>query len=558
MKIKFILILYTITFSIAYSQNNSKDILKDSYITIYKKINTSDSDPIKQQYFLEAYMKKARMENNWEKIVNGYKNYLHHSPRKQMIVYADSMVYAALDSDKMKLIASAYLTKGLTFYWNKNYVDALDNYILSYKYLQKSNSQDPYLKHKLAYNMGLIKYYLGRYNEALEELKPALDYFETDHRKAYLVTLHFMALCYRSLGNYKICSNINLKGIEKGKDLEDRSMEVYFRSSEGINQYYKGNYQAAIDSLVKVIPLIESKGDFANVTQGHYYIGKSYWELGKQKAAIPYLKLVDQSITKNNYIKQDILDTYTLLENYYKSKGELEAYQQYMAKEIQATKTLLARKDILSPKINKDYNQANLINEQNSKHNLTKLIRWKERINGLLWALIVGSTLLIVLFLWQNKGLRVRLKKNLEQFTFKSRKKNSGSKIDISETTKNVIIEQLRVFENKEKYLNKNLSLEALSSSFDTNSKYVSFVIKQERRKKFPQYINELRIDWLVNSLRKNTEAGEQNDATISELAEIAGFSSVQSFTKHFKQKTGMSVSGYIRKLNAEYSKQAE
>src|SRR5690606_34088864 len=127
-----------------------------------------------------------------------------------------------------------------------------------------------------------------------------------------------------------------------------------------------------------------------------------------------------------------------------------------------------------------------------------------------------------------------------------------GSKIDISKATKKSILEQLEAFEKVEKYLDKNLSLDAIAAAFETNSKYISQIIKQERKKKFPQYINDLRIDWLVESLRRSIEKGEDGKTPISKLAENAGFTSIQSFTKYFKLKTGMTVSSFIRKLRAE------
>src|SRR5690606_17243327 len=155
MKFKILFFIYAITISTIYAQNTSDEILKESYTTIYKMIKATDEDSIQQRFLLKGFMQKARIENNWKQIVQGYKNYLHQSPREQMIVYADSMVYSALDSKDTHLIASAFLTKGLTYYWYKQYGKALDNYILSNKYLQKSNSENPYLKNKLSYNMGL-------------------------------------------------------------------------------------------------------------------------------------------------------------------------------------------------------------------------------------------------------------------------------------------------------------------------------------------------------------------------------------------------------------------
>src|SRR5690606_3585578 len=415
MKSKILLFIYALTISTLYAQNSVIEILEESYPTIYKKINAAKENPTQQQFLLEAFMFKARKENNWKQIVQGYKNYLHHSPREQMVVYGDSMILAALESKDSKLIASAYLTKGLTYYWRKQYVKALDNYVLSNEYLQRSDSEDPYLKHKLSYNMGLIKYYLEQYDEALTALKSCLDYFKLHNNAAYLVTLHLTGQTYRGLGNYKMSSQINSQGLEKGKEVGNQSFEVYFKESEAINQYYYHNYQSAIDTLAKVIPEIENLGDFANVTLGNYYIGKSYWDLNKQENAIPYLKLVDQSITDNEYIKNEILDTYTMLENYYKSIGDSTTYHQYQGKHLQMTNALMDRHNSLFPKINTEYDQANIIKEQERRDNKEKLSKQSELPNWLLWILILGGLVVLTAVLWYYKSLKRRnLKKQFD------------------------------------------------------------------------------------------------------------------------------------------------
>src|SRR5690606_10461367 len=133
---------------------------------------------------------------------------------------------------------------------------------------------------------------------------------------------------------------------------------------------------------------IENLGDFANVTLGNYYIGKSYWDLNKQETAIPFLKLVDQSITDNEYIKNEILDTYTMLENYYKSIGDSTTYLHYLEKQNQMTNTLMDRHKSLFPKINTEYDQANIIKEQERRENKEKLSKQFKLPDWLLWILI--------------------------------------------------------------------------------------------------------------------------------------------------------------------------
>src|SRR5690606_5811442 len=120
------------------------------------------------------------------------------------------------------------------------------------------------------------------------------------------------------------------------------------------------------------------------------------------------------------------------------------------------------------------------------------------------------------------------------------------AKMHISPKTESNIIKQLERFEEQEKYLDKNLSLSALTTSFSTNMNYLSQVIRQQRGKNFSDYINDLRIDYIIKSLHENKSFKHYK---IKALAEAAGYSDVRCFTKYFKIKTGMVPSSYIKNM---------
>src|SRR5690606_31628229 len=357
---KLLLIIYITFLCPIYSQVTRENILDESYTSIYKLIGTSDKNSDELKIYLNAFLKKAEAENNWDKIVQGYKNYLHYSPIQYRSMYADSMILKALQSEDKLLIASSYLTKGIVYYGQKEYEKAMDNYGIANEYFLKSNQKSPYLKYKIKYNIGLMSYFLEQFDDALSELSQCLHFFESKNTKAYLSTLHSIGLCHRSMGNYELASDINKLGIGKGIELADQSLEVYFKHSEGINQYYKKHYQEAIYALEKMILPIEKLGDFANVTLGHYYLGKSYWALGKSEDAIYHLTKVDESYSTKGYIQLEFLDAYDILKAYYGSVGDQKKQQCYNQQSDKIKFILLARNNKLFSKINKKYNLANI------------------------------------------------------------------------------------------------------------------------------------------------------------------------------------------------------
>ncbi len=70
--------------------------------------------------------------------------------------------------------------------------------------------------YKVKYNIAIIKYFLGFYDEAISLFTECTDYFKEKNTRAYLNSLHLLGLCHNRIGNYGLCSEINKKGIEEG------------------------------------------------------------------------------------------------------------------------------------------------------------------------------------------------------------------------------------------------------------------------------------------------------------------------------------------------------
>ena len=113
------------------------------------------------------------------------------------------------------------------------------------------------------------------------------------------------------------------------------------------------------------------------------------------------------------------------------------------------------------------------------------------------------------------------------------------------------ILRQLEKFEKDKKFLDKDLTLGSLAATFNSNSKYLSKVIYSYREKGFVDYINDLKIDYLIELLRNSNL---HRNYSINSLAGEAGFSSTPRFTNAFQSRTGISVSYFIKQLKKESS----
>lgn len=93
------------------------------------------------------------------------------------------------------------------------------------------------------------------------------------------------------------------------------------------------------------------------------------------------------------------------------------------------------------------------------------------------------------------------------------------------------------------------MSLSWLAAYCKTNSKYLSFCINKHKGKDFNNYINELRIEYIILKLINNPVYKKYKIAT---LAEEAGFSSQNKFSMIFKSVTSITPSAFIKQLDGQ------
>ena len=536
----------------AYAQESAfkiPDTLRSKdYDYLFERVKALEDGSVKQSLYLQSFLHKAKSEKNPEKIINGYKNYVHHSPENLKLVYADSMIYVAKKSKDNALIGSAYLSKGIVYYAQKKHNYALDNYLIANNFISKTN--DKYLIYKVKYNIANIKYYLRFYDEAISLFRECITYFKDENARAYLNSLHLMGLCYNRIGNYGLCSETNEKGLAEGKRLDNNEMESYFIHSEGINQYFKNNYATAIKKITYSLPVIKEKKDFANESVGYFYIGKSYWALHKPKMALPYFRKVDEIFDAKSYIRPDLLENYELIIRYYKSQNNLKAQLHYIEKLLKADHILDTKYEYLSGRIRKEYDTKEIISERNN----IKILLDRRKYNDFIFIVVITFLFFSILFLVyrhiRNKKIyRQKFEELMEksETTTKVEAKNTTNGIEgINQDTVASVLKQLERFEKDKKFLEKDLTAAKLTAAFDSNAKYLSKIIYHYRGKNFTKYINDLKIDYIISLIKEDKRI---RNYTNMALAEEAGFSSTQRFTTAFFSKTRMPTSYFIEEI---------
>ena len=118
--------------------------------------------------------------------------------------------------------------------------------------------------------------------------------------------------------------------------------------------------------------------------------------------------------------------------------------------------------------------------------------------------------------------------------------------IVISDKTEGEILEKLDQFESSKLFLDQQMRIATLAKHLDTNTRYLSTIINSTKDKSFNNYINSLRINYILEKLVSDPKYLTYK---ISYLADVSGFASQSSFTTAFKEVTGKTPSVYIRDL---------
>ena len=80
------------------------------------------------------------------------------------------------------------------------------------------------------------------------------------------------------------------------------------------------------------------------------------------------------------------------------------------------------------------------------------------------------------------------------------------AKLQIPEETHQKILEDLRKFKESEMFLQNNITLAYLASEINVNTKYLSYVLNNDIGKDFNKFINECRIQYIVDKLYNRGE----------------------------------------------------
>ena len=390
---------------------------------------------------------------------------------------------------------------------------------------------------------------LGYYRSAIQFWENAIKIIENSNNKPYLKAIfrNNMSLAYLNLGETERAHQNLLQSLEEfplvqtHQKLSDLVLDKN-KDFELSKAYLASGLAMINDSLAKtkiyVNKIYTRKLNLAYITEGfayHYYI-KNDLETSLEKYQ-EVLSIAEN--LKRVSLRLEMLKTLGFL---YQEIGNLEKSTYYFAKHI-------GLNDSLRITIN---NSLSTPARPFFEEKVAELIPMERGISPnvkIFILLLISMTLVLILYFFRKERVGTQ-EANVEKKLRTSNKEKSNDLI-LSQRTEDNILEKLSEFEASEEFLNKDMSASILIGRLNTNNKYFRQILKKYKKKDYNTYINELRINYIMDKLKNNPE---YLDYKISYLAEESGFSSHSKFSADFKKVVKCSPSEIIEKIKAKKS----
>jgi len=534
-------------------QKNSTDLTEYSNIreAYYKAF---DENEIKRaDYYADVYLRKAKKDDK-HGLEHIHGHYFKHevSTWNNALLHLDSIILISTYLiDDPKYPEYAYFLKAGIYFNQEDLKNTLDNYLLALKIAEKKGNE--YMIAMCKNSIGILKAErVGQERGALRLFKESLEFYntlkdKTDYSHDYAVLLFSLSENYRRLNLLDSSSYYNAKGLDFCKEYNLAGMSPYFIYADGVNFFIKGFPKSAIDKLEMTLPEL----NLPNAIIAHYYLSKSYEELGDMHNKMKHLKALD-SLQKGQSIYQvELIKGIEDLRAYYESINDSEK-ERYYSKRLRYLESI-DKSDFkeLFETIDKEYDDKKLIDKnevlQNQLKSSTSSTQKLIYIITFLLLLIVSG--FYYFHLRQQKiKRRFELIMNTDVLHNKSSKKaRDTKKINISPEIITSVMDKLNKFEHEKGFLQANLTTNILSKIVQTNNKYLSKIIKHSKGKGIVTYINDLRVTHAMERLKNDPTF--KTKFTIMAIAEEVGFSNPKSFNKSFDRVFKISAKDFIDEL---------
>lgn len=552
------------------AQSQEDTLASKSYLEVRRLISTTSKvDSTKAIQIARYLLDRAEKDRNEEEIAQS-KLSLGFSlgmvdQMEECLKLIDGVIEEALLNDNKDLEMNANITKATMYSFKASFSEAIAPY---YKGADIALEIEDYATYfSIINNLGWLKGSLEDNLGAVDIMKEGLSELSKESMVLTDSTVSKRELQMSLLTNIgKSYENANQadssifyveKAIALAKPIEDscylKIMHIV-RSQAFIlkSEFVKAKedldvYSSICLPLAKIDSLVLSSD-----------LGKIYYGTKKYQKAVDVLnlglKVYNVPLEEEKYMD----DYYKVMAKAHKSLGQLDSANYYFEKHINTTSEFGKLRTDLST----SFQNQEIDAFQNELDTLAKEKAQKESL--ILYGGIAGGVVIMFLILGLLRSNKQR-KENELKFKSLFDKVNAvnapeaqivntkdtvleerGSS-EVNEETTQMILDGLTKLEAQHYYLHPGCSAHNVAKRIKTNTTYLSKVINAVFEKNFSTYINDLRVNYAILKLKEDSKF---RGYTIQAIATELGYKSADSFTKYFKQHTGLNPSFYIKKLN--------
>lgn len=269
-----------------------------------------------------------------------------------------------------------------------------------------------------------------------------------------------------------------------------------------------------------------------------------YTHLKKSDSAFKYLEKLTADIQKSKCSHENKLKVYYLLSINYERTGNIEKAYKY---------SKLSLSEIKKENVQKNAGNFFLgVYEKEEIKNKSEEMLQKNNTNLLLMfaSLLLISTIFYKIYYQKRKNKEEIINIRKIESNIPGIQPITDQKVTIStsieDETVAYILSKLDSLEFKKRFLSNSFKLANIAKQLNTNTTYLSQIINQYKGVSFSEYVNTLRINYIITELDKNPLIRKYNIEVISK--EI-GYKSCTTFINAFKKRTQMTPSEYIKNL---------
>jgi AraC-like DNA-binding protein len=553
-KIYFLIVTYFfISSHVTTWSQTQNDTLRDKSLEELFNLYSTSTVKNEQIKFINAFVYVAKKKNIKKRVLAGYQILSSLYDGEKKILYLDSVINLSKNAPIKNYPTVAYNSKAIYYHEKGDYKNALENYLQSNKFAEiEKNEQLIFLN---TYSIGTIKRKIGEFDEALLLYRFCLSYSKKDLSKnsyTYLLTLLAMSNVFYELKEVDSAKYYNRLGVKESLKQQDIEKYHHFSANQGIIHFIEKRYETALDSLSKHTPYFEKNKDTMNLAYIYFYLGKLYDSKATKKEAVKYHKKIDSLFNPNSKYTKEFRESYEYLISYYKEENDLKKQLFYINKLMYFDSISNANDNYLSIKIFKEYDIPKLkkekafIQSEMEKSN----VKFKSIIT-LFTCIVLGLLFLLYYQFSKRKKYKKRFEEIINHIDNTSKVNLDKNKIDVPENIVNDILIKLDEFEKNKKFISNKITLNSLAKKLDTNTNYLSKVINHYKNTSFSNYLNNLKIEYIIAEIKVNPVLRK---FTLNAIAKEAGFNNTESFSKAFFKLKGIKPSYFMKELEKRNS----